>query len=109
MKPPYADQWNVSLQRQVSTAWMVSANYLNSRGRRLPVGDQLNPAVYSAGATTATTNQRRVTSIENPNEERFYGLITGVRTVGTSEYKGLLLSANHRSVNGLSVSGNWTI
>ena len=109
MKPPYADQWNVSLQRQVSTAWMVSANYLNSRGRRLPVGDQLNPAVFSAGATTATTNQRRVTSVLNPTEGRFYGSVTGVSPVGTSEYKGLLLSANHRSANGLSVSGNWTI
>ena len=29
--------------------------------------------------------------------------------VGTSEYHGLLLSAQHRAVNGLSVSGNWTI
>ncbi len=108
-KPPYADQWNVSVQRQVGTAWMVSANYLNSRGRRLPIGDQLNPAVYSPGATTATTNQRRVTSVLNPTEGRFYGSITGVLPEGTSEYKGLLLSANHRSANGLSVSGNWTI
>ena len=109
MRPPYADQWNVSLQRQLGSAWMVAANYLNSRGHRLPVGDQLNPAVYSAGATTATTNQRRLTSVLNANEGRFYGPITGIETVGTSEYKGLLLSANHRSANGLSVSGNWTI
>ena len=49
------------MQRQLGAAWMVSANYLNSRGHRLPIGDQLNPAVFSPGATTATTNQRRVT------------------------------------------------
>jgi len=109
MKPPYADQWNVSVQRQVGAAWVVSANYLTSRGHRLPIGDQLNPAVFSPGATTATTNQRRVLSVENPAEGRFYGSITGVKPIGTSEYKGLLLSAQHRSSNGLFVSGNWTM
>jgi hypothetical protein len=109
MKPPYADQWNVSVQRQLGGAWMVSANYLESRGSRLPVGDQLNPAVYSPGATTATTNQRRRLTLENPTEGRYYGLITGVLPVGTSEYHGLLLSANRRAANGLSFSSNWTI
>jgi hypothetical protein len=109
MKPSYADQWNVSVQRQIGTAWMVSANYLDSRGRRLPVGDQLNPAVYSTGATTATTNQRRLLTLENPTEGRYYGLITAVKPIGTSAYHGLLLSAQHRSANGLFMSGNYTL
>jgi len=109
LTPPYFNQWNVSIQRQLGAAWMVSANYLSSRGHRLPVGDQLNPAVFSAGATTATTNQRRVTSLTNPAQGQYYGNITAVEPIGTSEYKGLLLSAQHRSANGLFVSGNWTI
>jgi carboxypeptidase family protein len=109
MKPPYADQWNVSVQQQLGAAWMVSANYLTSRGHRLPIGDQLNPALYSAGATTATTNQRRQLSVENPDQGRFYGTITGVKPIGTSEYNGLLLSVQRRSLNGLFVSGNWTL
>jgi hypothetical protein len=108
MKPPYSNQWNVSVQRQVGAAWMVSANYLSSRGHRLPIGDQLNPAVFSPGATTATTNQRRVLTLENPAQGRFYGNITGIKPVGTSEYNALLVSAQRRSANGLFVSGNWT-
>jgi hypothetical protein len=109
MRPPYFDQWNVSIQRQLGTAWMVSANYLTSRGHRLPIGDQLNPAVFTPGATTATTNQRRVTSVTNPAQGQYYGTITAVEPIGTSDYKGLLLSAQHRSAKGLFVSGNWTI
>jgi hypothetical protein len=109
MKPPYADQWNVSLQRQLGAAWMVSANYLSSRGHRLPVGDQLNPAVYSPGATAATTNQRRVLSVENPAQGQYYGIITGITPVGTSQYDGLLVSMQNRSVNGLFITGNWTL
>jgi hypothetical protein len=88
---------------------MVSANYLNNRGHRMPMGQQLNPAVYAPGATTATTNQRRVTSLENPREGQYYGSILGVLPEGTSEYDGLLLSAQHRSTNGLFVSGNYTL
>jgi hypothetical protein len=108
MKPPYSDQWNISVQRQVGE-WMVSANYLNNRGHRLPMGQQLNPAIYTPGATTATTNQRRLTSIENPLEGRYYGSIVGVLPEGTSEYDGLLLSAQRRSSNGLFLSGNYTL
>lgn len=109
MKPPYADQWNVSVQRQLGATTILSANYISSRGHRLPIGDQLNPAVYSPGATTATTNQRRVLSLENPVEGRLYGPIAGVKPVGTSEYNALLLSAQHRTANGVFVSGKWTV
>src|SRR4029079_7343965 len=62
-----------------------------------------------SGATTATTNQRRLLSQLNPAQGQYYGTITGVLPIGTSEYKGLLLSAQRRSANGLFLSGNWTI
>ena len=109
MKPAYADQWNISVQRQLGSSWMVSANYLANRGHRLPVGDQLNPAVFGPGATTANTNQRRVLALENPDQGRFYGPIFVARPIGTSEYNALLLSAQHRSTTGLFLSGNYTL
>ena len=109
MRPPYSDQWNVSVQRQLGSASMVSVNYLSNRGHRLPVGDQLNPAVFGPGATTGNTNQRRVLSLRNPDQGRYYGSITGVLPVGTSEYDAVMFSAQHRSTNGLFVTGNWTI
>ena len=108
-KPPYSDQWNVSVQRQLGASWMVSANYLASQGNRLPVGDQLNPAIYSPGATTATTQARRLLTLENPAEGRLYGPIYGVTPVGTSEYSALMLSVQHRGTAGLFLSGNYTM
>ena len=109
LKPPYTNQWNVSVQQQIGTSWMVSANYLASLGHRLQVGEDLNPAGYSAGATTATTNQRRVTSLLNPAEGRYYGAIQGILPVGTADYRGLLLSVQNRAVSGLALTANWTI
>jgi hypothetical protein len=73
------------------------------------VGDQLNPAVFGPGATTANTNQRRVLALENPDQGRFYGPIFVARPIGTSEYNAMLLSAQHRSTSGLFLSGNYTL
>ena len=49
MKPPYPDQWNVSVQRQLGSAWMVSANYLNNRGHRMPMGAAAEPGDLHPG------------------------------------------------------------
>ena len=103
------DQWNVSYQHQLGSRWMVSANYVSSRGRRLPIGDHLNPAIFGPGATTANTNQRRVLSLQNPSQGQYYGSIIGIETTGTSVYDGLLLSAQHRATNGLTLSANYTL
>jgi hypothetical protein len=99
----------VSVQQQLGSAWVVSANYINSRGRRLPIGNQLNPAIYTPGATASTTNQRRLLSVINPAQGQYYGPITSVEPIGTSVYDAVLLSIQHRATNGLALSGNWTI
>jgi hypothetical protein len=109
MKPWYSDQWNVSFQRQIGASWAVSANYVDQRGRRLPVGDNLNPAIFGPGATTANTNQRRALFLENPAQGQFYGNIIAISPIGTSVYNGLLLTVQRRASRALTVSGNWTL
>ena len=37
-----------------------------SRGHRLPIGDNINPAVFETGATMANANQRRTLYLEDP-------------------------------------------
>jgi hypothetical protein len=109
MKPWYSDQWNVSLQRQLGASWAVSANYVNARGHNLPVGDNLNPAVYGPGATVANTNQRRKLSLEDPQQGQYYGLVIAVKPIGTSAYDALLLSVQRRAARGLTISSNYTL
>jgi hypothetical protein len=109
VKPPYADQWNVSVQQQLGASWMVSANVVSSRGHRLLLSEQINPAVFGPGATTANTAARRLLTLENPAQGAFYSTIFGTKPIGTSEYDALFLSAQHRSANGLFLSGNYTL
>ena len=102
------DQWNVSYQRQVSTDWMVSVNYLGNVIHNVWYSDQINPAVFGPGATTANTNQRRVLFQQNPAEGQYYASVQEVRADGTSNYHALLLQTQRRRANGFSLQAAYT-
>ncbi len=105
----YVHQWNLSLQRQLGTNVMVSANYVGSSTIHLPVATEGNPAVYIPGASTqGNTNQRRVLNLANPAEGRFFANVTYLENAGTANYNGMLLSIQRRGSNGLTVQGNYT-
>ena len=65
--------------------------------------------MYSPGATTGTTQARRVLNLQNPAEGRYYASIQELDDDGTSTYNGLLLSVQRRRGNGMSIQGNYTI
>jgi hypothetical protein len=102
------DQWNVSYQRQIAADWMVSANYVGNATKHVWTTNQINPAVYTPGATVATTNARRVLSLQNPAQGQYYASIQELDDNGTANYNGLLLSAQRRR-GGLSLQANYTI
>ena len=103
------DQWNASYQRQIAPNWMVSANYIGSTTQHVWTTNQINPAVYSPGATTATTQARRVLSLQNPAEGRYFASIQELDDDGTANYNGLLMSVQRRRGDGLSIQANYTI
>ncbi|MFN7999113.1 MAG: TonB-dependent receptor [Bryobacteraceae bacterium] len=45
MKNPLSNQWNAGLEWQISGSTALSANYVGSQGRRIPVGGYYNTAV----------------------------------------------------------------
>ncbi|OLC78963.1 MAG: hypothetical protein AUH72_15195 [Acidobacteria bacterium 13_1_40CM_4_65_8] len=102
------DQWNVSYQRQIASAWMVSANYLGNVVHHVWTTNQINPAVFGPGATVGSTNQRRVLFLQNPSEGQYFASIQEVDPNGTSDYNGILLSIQRRRANGFSLQGNYT-
>ena len=79
---PRAQQWNVTLERQLGASWGVSASYLGSYADRLWAQTALNPVFLGLGpctlntadgprsypvcTTNANLNQRRSLSLENP-------------------------------------------
>ena len=121
MLPPRVHTWNLGVQRQLGTDLMVSATYMGNSATHLWLMRPLNHAVYIPGgpcviagvtynpcSTTANTNQRRVLHLENPRDGQFYGIMDVQEDTGTSNYHGLLLSAQRRAVRGLTLGANYT-
>ena len=120
---PYLQTWNLSIQRQFGTNWLVSASYIGSKTTHLWT---LRPANYAilvpnvdgtalgtcpAGVTTgcdalSNTNQRRILNLANPNAQ--IGNMVVIDPSGTASYNGLLLNGQHRFSRNFSLQANYT-
>jgi hypothetical protein len=117
-------QWNLSLQKQVGSDWLVSATYLGNATRHLWSTQPINPAVYIPGgpctlngvtyntcSTTANTDQRRRLMLDSsiPKEvAQYFGSVNRIDTGGTASYNGLVMSVQRRPARGVTITSNYT-
>jgi hypothetical protein len=59
-KPPYAQDWNVSVERALFDQYVLEVRYVGAKGNRLPRNIEDDPAVYGPGATAQNADQRRI-------------------------------------------------
>lgn len=96
----YMQQWNVSIQQETWKNIVVSAAYVGSKGTKLMVGQNINPAVFVPGnSTPGNVNARRI----------FQGFeqIQNTQSTANSTYHSLQLSVNRRFSSGLSILGSY--
>ena len=108
LKTPTTYSWNLSIQRQMEANWLVSASYIGTRTMHLWTHNPINPAVNIPGASVANTDQRRILSLERPQDGQYIGAMAEFDDGGTQIYHGMLLSVQRRAARGLTVSGNYT-
>ena len=108
LRTTYLEQWNLSIQKQIATNWLLSASYLGSHGVHTWSDQAINAAVFGPGASTANTNQRRVFYLQNPSQGQYFGTIHSLDDGGTASYHALLLSAQHRLASHFTVLANYT-
>ncbi len=90
-------QWNLSLQRQFFSSWIVQGAYVASKGNHLETTRQVNPGVFGRAGTL---QQRRV-----------YPDFSGIglnSSEGNATYHSMQLSVNKRMTRGLTVMGSYT-
>ena len=97
----YAQQWNVSMQREAIGGLLVSVAYIGTKADDLPTTRQINPAVYVPGATLATRQQNR----QYPEFES----ISSFDPIGRSRYNGLEITVNKRFSRGYSILASYTL
>jgi hypothetical protein len=108
VNPPYVQQWNLSIQKQVGKNLLLSASYFGNTTTHFWTARELNPALPVAGATLATENQHRVLYLQNPAQGQYFSTIGQLDDGGKAGYHALLLTAQRRLANNFSVLGNWT-
>jgi len=97
---PYVQSWNLTLEREVAGGFILRSSYAASKGTRLGVGRELNPATYAVGATTATTNQRRPLGPA-------LGATPIMESVSNSTFHSLQLTLERRFAKGLTILTNY--
>jgi hypothetical protein len=108
-KSSYIHQWNLSVQRQVGQNWLVAANYLGNQAVHLWGPQiQMNYSVWSAGANTGNVTQRKVLTLLNPDQGKYYNAIGDLEDGGTSSYNAMLVTVQRRRARGLTILGNYT-
>jgi hypothetical protein len=130
-RPPYVQQWNFGIQRQIAADWLVSASYIGNEIVHLYGSSELNPAIYFPGSANASgqcfiqgyafqttpnalcstpgnTNARRLATLVNPTEGRKIANVGLWDDGGTRSYNALLLNTEKRLSKGFSASANYT-
>jgi hypothetical protein len=59
-RPPYAQNWNLSIQRSLGRGYLLETRYVGTKGTRLPRNIEANPAVFGPGATSGNADRRRI-------------------------------------------------
>jgi len=122
IRTPTTSSWNLSLQRQLTSDWLVSANYIGTEATHIWSQNAINPAVFIPGgpctlngvtynpcSTTGNTNQRRRLSLERPQDGQYIGPLSFLDDGATQSYNGLLLNVQRRAARGVTMGGNYTL
>src|SRR5438876_2375662 len=121
VRTPTTSSWNLSIQRQIATDWLLSASYLGTETAHIWSQKPINPAIYFPGgpctlggviyntcSATANTNQRRRFSIERPQDGQFMAYVSDTDDGSNMSYNGMLLSIERRAARGLTFNANYT-
>lgn len=106
-RPPYAQDWNLSLQREVGGNYLVEARYVGTKGTRLPRNIEANPAVFGPGATAQNADARRIYANCRADGSCDFTHAALLSYITNSTYHAAQFSVSRRYAAGFSFSGSY--
>ena len=105
----YAETWGLTIDRELPSNFLASAQYLGSRGVRLFSRGGVNFCTTQPQGTDASGNIICTRPLDQfyPGGDP-YGSVDYKSDIGASTYNALLLSLERRLSNGLSFQGRYT-
>jgi hypothetical protein len=106
-RPPYAQDWNLSMQRELFRQYMVEVRYVGTKGTRLPRNIEANPAVFGPGATAQNADARRVYANCRPDGTCDFTHVALLSYITNSTYHSGQVTLSRRYSSGFSFSGSY--
>jgi hypothetical protein len=127
MRLPYAQDWNLNVQRSLAADWLLQIGYVGTTGVHLPRFIEGDPTVFVPGLDNSAAfcapqsppcpisnennvNQRRLYSgctLASPNN-CIYGSVGEMASIANSSYNALEASLRKRFSHGLSFLASYT-
>ncbi|MFN7997059.1 MAG: carboxypeptidase regulatory-like domain-containing protein [Bryobacteraceae bacterium] len=102
-RPPYAQDWNLSIQRALHGNYLLEARYVGTKGTHLPRNVEANPAVYGPGATASNADRRRIYADCPPTSAPCrLSTVAMLEYITNSTYNSGQISLSHRYAAGFS-------
>jgi len=113
LKLPYAQDWNLNVQRSFGSNWLLQVGYVGTTGVRLPRFVEANPTIYYPGQSTENNvNQRRLysgcTLNGAPPNTCNYASVGEIAGIANSAYNALETSLRKRFGHGISFLASYT-
>jgi hypothetical protein len=109
MRPPYAQNWNFSVQRSLARDYLLDVRYIGNKGTRLPRAIEANPALYQPGATSANADRRRIyAGCHGPTGPCDFSSVGIITDSTNSTYHAGQASLTKRFANGLAFVASYT-
>ena len=111
LKLPYAQDWNLNIQRSFGSDWLFQVGYVGTNGVHLPRMIEGNPAIYYPGQSTENNViQRRLYSgctLAQP-DNCVYASVGEIAGIANSNYNALQTSLRKRFGHGISFLASYT-
>lgn len=111
---PYAENWNLTIQRQLSANTILSLAYVGSSGHRLVLESELNPPLSQSACAADPTcvDNRVIQGFVFPqnfaHDPTVFASLGNIETVGNSNYNAFQASVEKRMSHGLEFSAAYT-
>jgi hypothetical protein len=100
-RPSNAQNWNLSVQREVAKNYVLEARYVGTKGTHLPRNIDANPAIYGPGATAQNADRRRIYANCAPSGPCIYATIAELTYGQNSTYHAGQVSFTRQMIAGL--------
>jgi hypothetical protein len=106
-RPPYAHNWNLSIQHALPSEMVFEVRYVGTKGTRLPRFIEANPSVYRPGDSADTVDRRRLYANCNSSGQCAFASV-GLLTYGSnSTYHALQTTLSRRFSRGFAFSTSY--